>query len=241
MFKTMASFALMLLCPYAGATALTAHYLNKNDPTAGAYYLSLDKSKRLQQVDGELFLISNGQKKSLDTWIEIGNEVHEVNQDFLIVSTTVGASMLQLPQIQRIHSKTGQVQSIDYPYKEIPDYLQSEMERKFDSKTTELRFTCQNSYRQPNLSFSYRYTQGKISFLGKTGQINPDQVCQRAYQKQYLIDRKMQQKDQRYSKFGLSAADERGIAPIMDSSSYLKLLLAAKTLSYSEFKRYCQL
>ena len=157
--------------------------------TDDGFKYSLEDKKGVLLFDaGDLTLIQNGQSKAIDAYLELEDKVHQLDNELVLVNYVVG-NMYQMPQLSKVDLNTAQVKNIDYDYPEVPFILTLSMQCNFNSKTTALDYSCENEYLQPGLKFNYRYQNGKIQFLGQTGQFNLDISCKKIYNSHYQTNK----------------------------------------------------
>ena len=183
---------------------------------------------------GDLSLIKNGKSKQVDTYLELEDKVHQLDNELVLVNYIVG-NMYQMPRLSKVDLDTAQVKNIDYDYPEVPSILTQSMECEFSSSTKTLDYNCENTYLQPGLTFNYRYQDGKIQFLGQTGKFDPDISCKKTYNSQYLPTYENYKNTPR-NQISLSGAESKGLMHVMDPETALALIQKKQRYSYNQFK-----
>ena len=238
--KTLA-FCCTLLCSLSTQAHLI-HPIEIRDATGewqGAKYISHNQYVSLELMDSELNLLRDGKRILIETIPESGDRIHDVNAEFLIVNTSIGAVMNRPPFITRIDQRTGQISTVEYDYVEIPGLVQNRIESKEHSDGKSLAFTCFDPIEQPQVKYHYRYENGKMTWLNPTMTNDRDALCRSAYDNIYLVAKQ--------ENAGVAAQDIvlpmyqlRAMSGLMDHESFTALVKKPERYSFNRFQQeYC--
>ena len=204
----------------------------------GEKYISRNQQVILQFKDGEFELLRDGQRIALDFIPESTDRVHDVNGEFLLVNTEIGA-MYRPPFITRIDQRTGQTRKVDYDYSEIPGLVQNRLECKEQSDAKSLAFSCFDPIEQPQVKYHYRYENGKMTWLNPTAKNDQNALCRSAYENVYLVAKK-ENAGVKANEIVLPMYQLRAMAGLMDHESFTTLVKKPERYSYARFKKeYC--